>query len=121
MGCRCRRILFSVAIRLYPLDTTCECLGVCNDRYLKNGLKRKVRSADYRKLVCSNLGKHGNSYINGEKSTKLSAILDSGGGGGGYLGQFLLGICRWPPRAHTPLKSISWPILNPILVTFEKM
>ena len=83
MGCRCRRILFSVAIRLYPLDTTCECLGVCNDRYLKNGLKSKLRSADYRKLVCSNPGKHGNSYINGEKSTKLSAILDSGGGGGG--------------------------------------
>ena len=25
------------------------------------------------------------------------------GGGGGYLGQFLLGMCRWPLRAPTPL------------------
>ena len=26
-----------------------------------------------------------------------------GGGGGSYLGQFLLGMCRWPLRAPTPL------------------
>ena len=24
-------------------------------------------------------------------------------GGGGYLGKFLLGMCRWPVRAPTPL------------------
>ena len=24
-------------------------------------------------------------------------------GGGGYLGQFLLGMCRWPLRTPTPL------------------
>ena len=28
----------------------------------------------------------------------------------GHLGQFLLGMCRWPLRTPTPLWSISWPI-----------
>ena len=37
-----------------------------------------------------------------------------GGGGGGHLGQFLLGMCRWPLRAPTPLQSILWPIIDPI-------
>ena len=36
-------------------------------------------------------------------------------GGGGYLGQFLLVICRW--AVLTPLLSILWPIIDPILVT----
>ena len=26
----------------------------------------------------------------------------------GYLGQFLLGMCRWPLRAPSPLQSILW-------------
>ena len=40
------------------------------------------------------------------------------GGGGGYLGKFLLCMCRWPLRSPTPLYSILWPIIDPILVTF---
>ena len=46
-------------------------------------------------------------------------VYKPGGGGGGYLGQFLLGMCRWPLRA--PTQSILWPIIDPILVTFEEM
>ena len=38
-----------------------------------------------------------------------------GGGGGGYLGQFLLVMCRW--AVLMPLLSILWPIIDPILVT----
>ena len=34
---------------------------------------------------------------------------------GGYLGQFLLDMCRWPLRAPTPLWSILWPV-NPIQI-----
>ena len=41
--------------------------------------------------------------------------------GGGYLGQVLLGMCRWPLRTPTPLQSILWPTIHPILVTFEQM
>ena len=40
------------------------------------------------------------------------------GGGGWYLGQFLLDMCRWPLRTPTPLQYIPWPIIGPILVTF---
>ena len=40
---------------------------------------------------------------------------------GGYLGQFWLGMCRWHLRAPTPLQSILWLIIDPILVTFEEM
>ena len=32
-----------------------------------------------------------------------SAKLQTLGGGGGYLRQFLLGMCRWPLRTPTPL------------------
>ena len=42
----------------------------------------------------------------------------------GYLGQFLLGMCRWPLRAPTPLWSILWPIIlivDPFLVTFGQI
>ena len=39
---------------------------------------------------------------------------------GAYLGQFLPGMCRWPLRTPTPLLSILWPIIDPILVTFEQ-
>ena len=31
------------------------------------------------------------------------------------------GMCRWPLRAPTPLYSIMWPIIDPILVTFGKI
>ena len=31
---------------------------------------------------------------------------------GGYLGSFLLGMCRWPLRTPTPLKSILWPNID---------
>ena len=37
------------------------------------------------------------------------------------MGQFLLGMCHWPLRTPTPLQSILWPIIDPILVTFEQM
>ena len=40
---------------------------------------------------------------------------------GGYLGQCLLGMCRWPVRAPTPLSSMMWPIRGAILVTFRKI
>ena len=33
----------------------------------------------------------------------------------------LLGMCRWPLRAPTPLWSILWPIIDPILVTFGQI
>ena len=42
-------------------------------------------------------------------------------GGGGYLGQFLLGMCRWPRNTPTPLQSILWPIIDPVSVTFRKI
>ena len=47
----------------------------------------------------------------------LEAEGPRGVGGGSYLGQFLLGMCRWPLRAPTPLQSIPWPIIDPISVT----
>ena len=31
------------------------------------------------------------------------------------------GLCRWPLRTPTPLQSILWPIIDPILVTFGQM
>ena len=40
---------------------------------------------------------------------------------GGYLGQVLLDMCRWPLRTPTPLQSILWPTIDPILVTFGQM
>ena len=33
-----------------------------------------------------------------------------------YLGQFFLGMCRWPLRAPKPLQSVLWPIIGPISV-----
>ena len=33
----------------------------------------------------------------------------------------LLGMCPWPLRAPTPLYSILWPIIDPILVTFGQI
>ena len=30
-------------------------------------------------------------------------------------------MCRWPLRAYTPLQSILWPIIDPILVTFGQI
>ena len=39
----------------------------------------------------------------------------------GYLGTFLLSMCCWPLRALTPWKSILWPIIDPILVTFGQI
>ena len=30
-------------------------------------------------------------------------------------------MCRWPLRAPTPLWSILWPIIDPILVTFGQI
>ena len=44
-----------------------------------------------------------------------------GVGGEVTWGIFFLGMCRWPLRAPTPLWSILWPNMDPILVTFEKM
>ena len=35
--------------------------------------------------------------------SQKSQYLASKPGGGGYLGQFLLGMCRWPLRTPTPL------------------
>ena len=40
---------------------------------------------------------------------------------GGVLWLILLGMCRWPLRAPTPLQSILWPIIDPILVTFRQI
>ena len=42
-------------------------------------------------------------------------------GGGRYLAIILLGMCRWPLRAPTPLYFILWPIIDPILVTFGQI
>ena len=42
-------------------------------------------------------------------------------GGGGYLAKCLLGMCRWPLRSPTPLQSILWPIIDPILATFGQI
>ena len=39
-------------------------------------------------------------------------------GGWGYLGQFLLGMCRWPLKTRTLFQSTLWPIVDPIFVTF---
>ena len=50
--------------------------------------------------------------------TSHSVYLRPGGGGGGYLGQFLLGMCRWPLETPTPLKSILWPSYRPHLSHF---
>ena len=41
------------------------------------------------------------------------------GGGGGYLGQFLLGMCLWPFRA--PYSLILWPVIDSLLVTFGQI
>ena len=40
---------------------------------------------------------------------------------GGYLSQFVLGMYHWPLRVPNPLQSILWPIIDPILDTFEEM
>ena len=37
-------------------------------------------------------------------------VVGGGGGGERYLGQYLLGVCRWPLRTPNPLKSITYPI-----------
>ena len=37
---------------------------------------------------------------------------------GWYLGQFLLGMCRWPLRTPISLLSVLWPSIYPILVMF---
>ena len=42
-------------------------------------------------------------------------------GGGGYLGWFLLGMCRLPLSAPHPLQSILWPIIDPKVVTFGQI
>ena len=39
---------------------------------------------------------------------------------GVYLGQFWLGMSRWPLRTPTQLGSMLWPIIDPILVSFEE-
>lgn len=36
-----------------------------------------------------------------------------------HLGQFLLGMYRWPFRTPIPLSSISWLVISPILVAFS--
>ena len=41
--------------------------------------------------------------ILGEESGFVKSFRTRRGGGGGYLGKFLLGMCRWPLRAPTPL------------------
>ena len=38
-----------------------------------------------------------------DKKNVLQCDVFPAGGGGGYFGQFLLGMCRWPLRAPTPL------------------
>ena len=43
------------------------------------------------------------------------------GGEGGTWVNFLLGMCHWPLRTPTPLQSILWTIIDPILVTFEQI
>ena len=40
---------------------------------------------------------------------------------GSYLGQFLLGMCRWPLRAPTSLKSILRPVIDSTFVAFGKI
>ena len=51
----------------------------------------------------------------------LLAAKNPGGGEGGYLGQFLLAMCCWPLGAPTPLQSILWPIIDPILFPFRQI
>ena len=58
-------------------------------------------------------------FCNHEYSSRVSCVDCNPGGG--YLGQFLLGMCRWPFRTPTPLESLLWPIIDPILVTFGQM
>ena len=48
------------------------------------------------------------------------SLFNAPPGGGGYLGQFLLGMCRWPLRTPTSLWSILWPSIDPVLVTFGR-
>ena len=43
------------------------------------------------------------------------------GGGGVSWVNFFLGMCHWPLRTPTPLLCIMWPVIDPILVTFEQM
>ena len=56
------------------------------------------------------------NYINISKLIFL--IMSRDAARGGYLGQFLLGMCRWPLRASTPLWSILWSVIDPIIITF---
>ena len=55
------------------------------------------------------------------KTSLPVAVIQISRGGGGYLGQVLLGMCRCPLRTPTPLQSILWPAIDPILVTFGQM
>ena len=42
-------------------------------------------------------------HVNNSQIDKFSGGTHGGGRGGGYLGQVLLGMCRWPLRTPTPL------------------
>ena len=41
--------------------------------------------------------------------------------GWGYFGKYLLGMCRWHLRAPTPIMTILWPTVDPILVTYGQI
>ena len=43
-------------------------------------------------------------FVHGNGPTEINLILQAPGGGGwGYLGQVLLGMCCWPLRTPIPL------------------
>ena len=65
----------------------------------------------------------GSSYLRQLKNNKVVVVntRDTCMPRGGYLGLILLGMCRWPLGALTPLQSILWPIIDPILVTLGKI
>ena len=62
--------------------------------------------------------KEHSDHCDGAYSFSISVQTTLNPPGGGYLGQFLLGMCRWPLRTPTPLQYFPWPIIDPILVTF---
>ena len=58
--------------------------------------------------------------INNTASIMMSAMLKYlEPGGGGYLGQVLLGMCRWLLRTPYPIANPQ--AVDPILVTFGQM
>ena len=91
----------------------------------------------YTACVLGDLNNTGYAYICGPTSIffyppQLSVSFNVQVGGRTLVSSFapppptpgrgiLLGMCRWPLRAPTPLKSILLQTIDPILVSFEQM